>query len=185
MSEPIVDLEEQAEQAGKYPQRFNKREQKLLESVKEYADNLPPNNVITTEGDLIIGDSSGDAERLALGAAGLPLVSDGTTASYAELSNAGLADDSVSKEQLDSGIDFSHRVFAASQATTAGGSPAEVISVAGALGTDLVFIQLVDEGTNSVSVASAAAGTGNITVTFSADPGADAIINYQVLRSAT
>lgn len=35
---------------------------------------------ITTEGDLIIGDSSGDPTRIAIGAAGQVLISDGTTA---------------------------------------------------------------------------------------------------------
>lgn len=185
MSDPKVDLAEQAAQAGKYPQRFNKREQKLLESVKAYADQIDPDLVITTEGDLSIGDSDGAPVRLPIGAAGLPLVSDGTTADYDELTGDGIADDAVSKEHLDSGIDFSHRIFAAGQPTTAGGAAAEVITVAGVVGTDLVFAQMVDNGTNNTTIVSAAAGTGSITVTFSGDPGADAVINYQVLRAAT
>lgn len=61
MSAPIVDLAEQAAQAGHYPQRFNKREQKMLESVKEYVDNaidelgplLPEEGLATT----LLGDS--------------------------------------------------------------------------------------------------------------------------------
>jgi len=39
-------------------------------------------NVITTEGDLVIGDASGDASRLAIGAADTVLTSDGTTATW-------------------------------------------------------------------------------------------------------
>lgn len=39
-------------------------------------------DVITTEGDLIIGDGSGDASRLAIGANGSVLQSNGTTASW-------------------------------------------------------------------------------------------------------
>lgn len=38
MSAPIVSLAPQAAKAGKYPQDFNKREKKLLESVKSYVD---------------------------------------------------------------------------------------------------------------------------------------------------
>jgi hypothetical protein len=39
-------------------------------------------DVITTEGDLIVGNSSGDAARLAIGTSGYVLTSDGTTASW-------------------------------------------------------------------------------------------------------
>lgn len=39
-----------------------------------------PDSIITTEGDLIVGDAAGDAVRLAVGAAGNLFQSDGTTA---------------------------------------------------------------------------------------------------------
>lgn len=45
----------------------------------------PSSSVITTRGDVIRGDSSGDAERLALGAANRYLKSDGTDAAWAVL----------------------------------------------------------------------------------------------------
>lgn len=184
MSAP--DLATEAGLAGNYPSnRFNQRERKLLESVKEYVDNSPPNNVITTEGDLIVGDSSGDAERLAVGAAGLPLVSDGTVPEYAELTADGIADDAVSAEHLDSGISFSHRVFAAGEFTTVGGDSSESISVPGALATDLAFVMLKDLGTNQETVLAAVAGTDAIAVEFTGDPGADEIVCYQLLRAAT
>lgn len=38
MSAPIVSLATAAAKAGKYPGRFNKREEKMLESVKAYVD---------------------------------------------------------------------------------------------------------------------------------------------------
>lgn len=38
MSAPIVSLATEAAKAGKYPHEFNKRERKILESVKAYAD---------------------------------------------------------------------------------------------------------------------------------------------------
>jgi len=46
-------------------------------------------NVITTEGDLVIGDASGDASRLAIGAADTVLTSDGTTATWQESTGGG------------------------------------------------------------------------------------------------
>jgi len=46
-------------------------------------------NVITTEGDLVIGDASGDASRLAIGAADTVLTSDGTTATWQSAPSGG------------------------------------------------------------------------------------------------
>lgn len=72
----------------------------------------------------------------------------------------------------------------AAQATTAGGAAAEAITVTGALATDLAFVQMVDPGTNTVSVVQAVVTANTLTVTFSADPGNDAIVNYQIVRRA-
>jgi hypothetical protein len=47
-------------------------------------------NVITTEGDLIVGDSSGDPDRLPIGALGTVLTSDGDTAEWAAPSGGGM-----------------------------------------------------------------------------------------------
>lgn len=40
MSAPIVSLATEAAKAGPYPGQFNKRECKMLESVKDYVDNI-------------------------------------------------------------------------------------------------------------------------------------------------
>lgn len=72
----------------------------------------------------------------------------------------------------------------AGQHTTAGGAAAEVIALPGALATDLAFVQLVDEGGNNRTVLKAVMGADTLTVTFSGDPGNDAVVNYQVLRGA-
>lgn len=90
----------------------------------------------------------------------------------------------VTLAKLASGIAPSDVVKYAAEYTTTGGAAAEAIAVVGVLATDLVFIQLKDAGTNVVSVLSAAATADTITVTFSGDPGNDAIIYYQVLRAA-
>lgn len=91
----------------------------------------------------------------------------------------------VTLAKLASGIAPSHIVKYAAQYTTTGGAAAEAITVNGVAATDLVFVQLKNDGTNNVSVASAAATLNTVTVTFSADPGADAVIYYQVLRAAS
>lgn len=48
-------------------------------------ENIAPESVITTQGDLIIGDVGGDESRLAIGAANTVLTSNGTTATWATI----------------------------------------------------------------------------------------------------
>lgn len=199
---------------GHPSQRFNDRERQLLLSVKTYVDSLSPETLITTEGDLIVGAADGVAERLALGAEGLPLVAGAATVSYAQLEEAGiaddaittdkilalnvtrakleadaidgtkLADDAVSLEHLDSGIEPSHVIKFGAQFTTVGGAAAEAITVTGAAATDLAFVRLVNDGTNNVTISSWAVTTNTLTVTFSGDPGNDAVIDYILIRAA-
>jgi hypothetical protein len=57
--------------------------------------------------------------------------------------------------------------------------------VTGALAaSDRAFVQVVDNGTNNVTVLQAVVTNDTLTVTFSADPGNDTIINYQLIRAA-
>lgn len=78
----------------------------------------------------------------------------------------------------------SHVTKYAAQYTTTGGAAAEAITITGALATDLAFVQLKDDGTNNVSILSAAVTSNTLTVTFSGDPGNDAVIYYQLIREA-
>lgn len=182
----IPSLATEAAASNGYPsRRFGQRERQLLASVKAYVDSLSPDTVITTQGDIIVGDSDGDAARLAKGASGLPLVAGASTVSYAELTGAGIADDAVSLEHLDSGIEYTHRVFAAGEFTTVGGDATESITVAGALATDLAFVVLKTPGVSPETIISSAAGIGAITVVFSADPSTDHVVTYQLLRAAS
>lgn len=84
---------------------------------------------------------------------------------------------------LNSGLASGYPVKYAAQYTTTGGAAAEAIAITGVLATDLAFVQLVDDGTNNVSVLTAACSADTLTVTFSLDPVADTIINYQILRA--
>lgn len=91
----------------------------------------------------------------------------------------------VTLAKLAAGITPSHVIKFGGQVTTAGGAAAEAITVTGAVAaTDRAFVQVVDNGTNNVTVLQAVVTTNTLTVTFSADPGADCIINYQLIRAA-
>lgn len=68
--------------------------------------------------------------------------------------------------------------------TTVGGNAVEAFTVAGALATDLAFIQVINNGTNNVTVLQAeVTAADTMTVTFSGDPAADTVIAYQLLRA--
>ena len=76
-------------------------------------------------------------------------------------------------------------VIAAGSHTTTGGAAAEDIEVTGMLATDIPIVTVQDDGTNNRTLlaSKAKAGGGNITCTFSGDPGNDLIVNYIVLRA--
>lgn len=131
--------------------------------------------VSLSSGNIFVGDANGIAQGV-------------TMSGDATISNAGvlsLANDSVSLENLDSGITPSHIVVFAGQPTTAGGGASEAITVTGALATDLAFVQMVDDGTNNVTIVNAVVTADTLTVTFSGDPSNDTVINYQLLRAAS
>lgn len=95
-----------------------------------------------------------------------------------------IADANVTLAKLAAGITPSHVIKFGAQHTTVGGAAAEAIVINGVLATDLAFVQLVDEGTNTVTVSWAVCTANTLTITFSADPGNDAIVNYQIIRAA-
>lgn len=95
-----------------------------------------------------------------------------------------ISDGAVTLAKLAAGITPSHIVFAAGSHTTTGGSATETFSVTGVLNTDIVFVLVKTLGATPVTVSRAAAGSGNISVTFSADPSTDTVVSYQVLRAA-
>jgi hypothetical protein len=100
------------------------------------------------------------------------------------VTTAKIADANVTLVKLSAGVAPEAVIKFSGYHTTTGGAAAEAIAIAGALATDGPFVQLVSGGTNVVSVVKAVMTNGVLTVTFSADPGADAIISYQVVRAA-
>ncbi len=90
----------------------------------------------------------------------------------------------VTLAKLAAGITPSHVVKFAANYTTVGGASAEAITVTGALITDIPFVTMQNDGTGNVTIVSAVLTANTLTVTFSGNPGNDAIISYQVLRAA-
>lgn len=71
------------------------------------------------------------------------------------------------------------------QVTSVGGAAAEAFAVAGALAaSDRAFVQVVNNGTGNVTALQAVVTNDTLTVTFSADPQNDTVINYQIIRAA-
>lgn len=85
---------------------------------------------------------------------------------------------------LAAGITPSHVVKYAGEYTTTGGNATEAATVTGVAATDIVVASIMDNGTNNVTLLQAATTLNTITFTFSADPGADAVVSYAVYRAA-
>jgi len=73
-------------------------------------------------------------------------------------------------------------LLTAGQYLTSGGSATETLNIAGVQATDLLFTQVVDNGTNNVSILQAVCTANQVIITFSGNPGADTFLNYQILR---
>lgn len=101
------------------------------------------------------------------------------------VTTAKILDANVTLAKLAAGIAPSHVIKFGGQLTSVGGAAAEAFTVTGAAAaTDRAFVQVVDNGTNNVTVLQAVVTNNTLTVTFSADPGAGAVINYQLIRAA-
>ena len=97
-----------------------------------------------------------------------------------------IADANVTLAKLAAGITPSHVIKFAGQATTVGGAAAEAFTITGAVAaTDRAFVQMVADGTNNVTVLQAVVTTNTLTITFSGNPAADTIFNYQLIRAAS
>jgi hypothetical protein len=104
------------------------------------------------------------------------------------ISNAGVTTigaGAVDLAMLSTGIAPSGVIKFMGQVTSVGGAAAEAFAVAGALAaSDRAFVQVVNNGTGNVTVLQAVVTNDTLTVTFSADPQNDTVINYQLIRAA-
>lgn len=136
--------------------------------------NIAPSEITLADGKVLIGGVSGLAAAQTI-SGDITITNAGVSAIGADKVLKAMLAPSVRATYMDMFLDDSY--------TTVGGAAAEVIAVAGVLPTDKVIVSLYDAGTNTVSIVSAVAGTDDITVTFSADPGNDAVIAYIVKRA--
>ena len=137
-----------------------------------------------TDGRLWVGNAANAATAVLMSGDATMDNTGAVTIANDAVTTAKILDANVTLAKLATGITPSHVVKFAGQPTTAGGNAAEAITVTGAAATDLAFVTMVDDGTNNVTIVNAVVTLNTLTVTFSGDPGADCVINYQLLRAA-
>lgn len=138
-----------------------------------------------TSGFLLVGSAGTVPTAVALSGDATLVASGALTIASNAITTAKILNANVTLAKLASGITPAAVIKFFAQATTAGGGAAEAITVTGAVAaTDRAFVQMVDNGTNNVTVLQAVVTTDTLTVTFSGDPGNDAVINYQLIRAA-
>lgn len=124
-------------------------------------------------GNILVGSAGGVATSVAMSG-------DATIAASGAVT---IAAGAIGLTKLASAVAPSHVVKYAGQHTTVGGAAAEAITVTGLAATDLVFVQMKDDGTGDVTIVNAVPTTNTLTVTFSGNPGNDCVIYYQALRA--
>jgi len=148
----------------------------ITTAEKELLNKMNSTALKTQLGTLIQNAESGG---LAAGAVGsTELAADAVT-------NAKLADDAVSLENLDAGLEMSHKIVAAGTFTTLGGDASESITAAAVLGTDVVQVSVKTAGGTPREVVAATAGAGSIAVTMSGDPSTDHVLQYVAVRAVS
>lgn len=135
---------------------------------------------------IFVGNPSGVATDVAMSGDATMANTGALTIANDAITTAKIDDANVTLAKLAAGITPSHVIKFADQVTTVGGAAAEAFTVTGAVAaTDRAFVQVVDDGTAGVTVLQAVVTTNTLTVTFSANPGNDTIINYQIIRAAS
>lgn len=101
------------------------------------------------------------------------------------VTTAKIAANAVTLAKLASGITPSHVVKYGAQYTTVGGAATEAVTVTGALSTDIASCVIKDNGTGNVTLLQTAVTNDTLTLTFSGNPGNDAVVYYQIFRAAS
>lgn len=128
-----------------------------------------------TSGNILVGSAGNVATSVAM-SGDVAIVASGATTIQAG---------AVGLSKLASAVAPSHVVKYAGQHTTVGGAAAEAITVTGLAATDLVFVQMKNDGTSNVTIVDAVPTLNTLTVTFSANPGNDTVVYYQALRATS
>ena len=136
-------------------------------------------------GNIFVGNNSNVATGVAMSGDATMASTGAITIANNAITTAKILNANVTLAKLAAGITPSHVIKFGGQLTSVGGSAAEAFTVTGAVAaTDRAFVQVVDNGTNNVTVLQAVVTNNTLTVTFSGDPGADTVINYQLIRAA-
>jgi hypothetical protein len=136
-------------------------------------------------GNILVGSAGGVPTSVAMSGDATIVAAGTLTIAANAITTAKILNANVTLAKLAAGITPSAIIKFNSQVTTVGGAAAEAFTVTGALAaSDRAFVQVVDNGTNNVTVLQAVVTNDTLTVTFSADPGNDAVINYQIIRAA-
>lgn len=137
-------------------------------------------------GNILVGSAGGVATSVVMSGDATIIASGALTIAANAITTAKILNANVTLAKLAAGITPSHVIKFANQVTTVGGAAAEAFVVTGAVAaTDRAFVQVVNDGTGNVTVLQAVVTTDTLTVTFSANPGNDTVINYQLIRVAS
>lgn len=189
-------LAAQVLRVGNSPNDFNKRERRLLQSVKTYVDaatgaqnalsELTDTSIVTpASGNLLIYDGTDSWDNKAMSGDATIASTGAMTIAANAITTTKIADANVTLAKLSAGATYAFVAKFAGTFTTLGGDATEVITVTGATGTDVVSVLVKTAGATPRTVTAAAAGTNNITVTLSGDPSTDHVLQYVVYRAAT
>lgn len=138
-----------------------------------------------TSGNILVGSAGNVATSVAMSGDATIVASGALTIAANAVTTAKILNANVTLAKLAAGITPSHVIKFANQVTTVGGAAAEAFAVTGAVAaTDRAFVQVVNDGTANVTVLQAVVTADTLTVTFSANPGNDTVINYQLIRAA-
>lgn len=152
-----------------------------IELARSQATGLP--DIPLTSAQILVGNASNVAAAVAMSGDATIANTGAVTIANSAVETVMIADLNVTLGKLAAAIAPSHVVKYAGQHTTVGGAAAEAITVTGLAATDLVFVQMKDDGTGDVTIVNAVPTTNTLTVTFSGNPGNDAVIYYQALRA--
>lgn len=139
-----------------------------------------------SDGNIFVGNVSGVATSVTMSGDATIINTGALTIAADAITTAKILNANVTLAKLAAGITPSHVIKFANQVTTVGGAAAEAFTVTGAAAaTDRAFVQVVNDGTGNVTVLQAVVTNNTLTVTFSANPGNDTVINYQIIRVAS
>ena len=137
-------------------------------------------------GNILVGSAGGVATSVVMSGDATIIASGALTIANNAITTAKILAANVTLAKLAAGITPAAVIKFFGQNTSVGGSPTEAFVVTGALAaSDRAFVEIVNNGTNNVTVLQSVVTNDTLTITFSADPAADTIFNYQLIRAAS